>query len=179
MRLTLGFCVSLFVTIVIGSWINQVDAPLRKAGYDILAFELSWSPTRSGEILQKYRKTAGAIQALQASLFIDSVLFIPAYTISLYLGCWLAYRSPKSESDTRRTRVRRWMPIFSLVAGALDYVENLGLWRQSEVGGVFWWLATFVSSVTKWILIVVVCLYGLGALTSAIRAKIFVGAPRP
>jgi hypothetical protein len=174
MNQPIGFCLSLLVTVLSGYWLYRVDAPLRKAGFDIAAFELARSPAESRDILASYANTPGAPEALRSSLLYDSALFIPAYTLSLVLGCLLASRFLESKGYALGARVGLSMVACSLVAGILDYVENLGLYRQAETpGSLGWWRITFGSSSTKWALVAVVVLYGLGVLGFAAWSRIF------
>src|SRR4051794_7137565 len=86
----LAFAISFVVALAFGAMVQRADEPLRRAGYDVLALELACNPKQSETILEKYRAVPNGLSALRHGLWLDSVLFIPAYTVSLVLGCRLA-----------------------------------------------------------------------------------------
>jgi hypothetical protein len=160
---TVAFAISVAVALAFGEIVRRADAPLRRAGYDVVALELARSPEQSATILERYRAEPDGLSALRQGLWLDSVLFIPAYTVSLALGCRLAAGVFRSSSVG--ATVGEVLQFWAVFAAAFDYFENCGLYRQAASGAsLFWWRWTFASSLAKWLIIVAALVYGVVAL---------------
>ena len=102
---------------------------------------------------------------MRTGLLLDSVVLIPAYTVSLLLGCRLAAGVFRSHGLDLLAATGEVLQVWAVFAACLDYLENYGLFRQATSGvGVFWWRWTLGSSLAKWLIIGLALCYGLVAL---------------
>jgi hypothetical protein len=163
----LAFLLSLAVTVAVGAAVRRADAPLRRAGYGVVSFELARSPEQSAVILGRYRAEPDGLHVLRFGLLLDSVLFIPAYTVSLLLGCRLAAEVFRSNGLDLWATAGEALQVWAVFAACLDYLENYGLYRQAASGvSVFWWRWTLGSSLAKWLIVGLAWSYGLIALAA-------------
>jgi hypothetical protein len=163
----LAFLFSFAITLVIGGVLRRADTPLTQTGFGVASLEVARSPEQSALILGRYQAVPGGLQVLRHGLLLDSTLFIPAYTLSLVLGCRLAAAMFRSHGLDLCATAGEVFQFWAVLAGCLDYLENLGLYRQAASGAsVFWWRWTFATSLAKWLIIGLILLYGLAALAS-------------
>jgi hypothetical protein len=167
MNSLLAFLFSFVITVAIGGVLRWADAPLAQTGFGVASLEVAMSPEQSALILGRYEAVPGGLRALRFGLLLDSTLFIPAYTVSLLLGCRLAAGMFRSHGLDLCATAGEVLQVWAVFAACLDYLENFGLYRQAASGAsVFWWRWTFASSLAKWLIIGLILLYGLAVLAS-------------
>jgi hypothetical protein len=110
------------------------------------ALEWVYSGDEAARIVGEYG--AQRSQALRG-VVIDSIAFIPSYVLLIALGCFCLALHPPADQRTAWLIALGWCVVF---AGALDYVENAGIF--AALGGVTTGLAplTYVACQLKWLL---------------------------
>ncbi len=117
LRLWVGLAVALLLTAVVGQLFRHVPPP------GIVDFELAGGADKASAILADWRHTRSLADA-QANLWID-MAWIPGYVAALALGCLLVARLRPGGWATFGALVAAGQ----LLAGALDYAENVALLR--------------------------------------------------
>jgi hypothetical protein len=138
-----AFAIALVATIVSGVAISISD---RGLPHPSATLEWVYSGDEAARIVDEYG--AQRSQALRG-VVLDSVAFIPSYVLLIALGCFCLALHPPADARTAWLITLGWCVVF---AGALDYVENAGIF--AALGGVTTGLAplTYVACQLKWLL---------------------------
>jgi hypothetical protein len=138
------------------------------APYDIVAFELAWTPARAGQMMRAWAEAGNA--AARQSLWIDFA-FMPAYALSFAGLTLLAGRA----TSGRMQMVGLWLTLAPFAAWALDAVENLSLLNTldnaTNPSASVLTLAGAAATI-KFLLLLVCMLYWLSALVYRVRRRV-------
>ena len=139
--------VTLVVAGFLVSWVRFFPDLKAKSGHGIVAFELPKSTEGAQQILAAWQR-AGLLKAARRSITVDW-LFIALYVLALACLGVLAARAAATtdgfDADAAES-VALLLVLVSLVVGALDVLENLGMKRMLD-GQV----ARPVPEATTWI----------------------------
>lgn len=129
----------------------------------IVSLELARTPARATQIMVSWVRD-GAIDAAISNVKLD-YLFLLTYAPTIALACLLAMVS--LEGRPRLAAIGPLVGLGSLLAGALDALENVGLLQMLEHPGhaeESWAFLAFACAVPKFILVALGLLYaGSGA----------------
>ena len=147
----------LALTLVLVGVLRLLDAPLRTpaAPNGIVSFELAGTPEKAESILQSWDSRAQLFAAF--SLGID-YLFIFAYGLTISLGILMA----GTKHGGKFAQLGALLGWGILLAGFLDAIENLALWRILIGAGTDYCPSIAATSATiKFVLILLGLLFAL------------------
>jgi hypothetical protein len=148
--------------------IQAVDAELVKAKRPRSAM-LEWvyrSKTADG-IIDKYTKAPSMLERAVDGLRQDTVAFIPFYPVLLFALTLLAARAwPQSSTSYGWVVAVAWL---GLAAGALDLLENGGIWLELRRGLTALAPLTATAALLKWIAIALAFYSWIAAVVAVVR----------
>jgi hypothetical protein len=160
------FVIILVFTLSVMVCMQVLGAPLRTeaAPGGIISFEFSGDLETSGAILNSWGEQGKVYAGLQLGL---DYLFMPAYALSIALGCVLVSQNYQSLSSGL-SRLGKWLAWGQFLAAGLDALENYALIRLL-LGSVndLWPSTAYWSAALKFGLVGIGLLYvvvGAGAM---------------
>lgn len=121
------FIFVILVTLLVGGALQVLGSPLRTeaAPGGIISFEFASDLETSNQILASWGERGKVYAGLQLGL---DYLFMPAYALSIGLGCLLISQASVTLS-TGFARLGLWLSWAQILAAALDALENYALIR--------------------------------------------------
>lgn len=137
------FLAALTAAVISGIAIRRNDCALK---YSSTTLEWVYSSAEASKIVHDPEAN---LPAMRHGLLIDSAAFIPSYVLLIATLCfWVAQRQPQ-DHWTSWLVTAGWAGLF---AGALDYLENAGIY--AALGGITTRLAplTYAACQLKWLI---------------------------
>jgi hypothetical protein len=139
-----AFVIVLAATLLSGAAIKWSDRDLPPKQPSSATLEWVYSPKTASEIVSDYGTQRS--QALRGVL-IDSIAFIPSYVLLIAILSFLTARGWSSNPWAAWTVAAGWSVAF---AGALDYLENAGIY--AALGGITRFAPlTYAACQLKWV----------------------------
>ena len=176
MKKYLAFAALLVVCFAIWKWMAYLQHKMPATCTTPAQIALATTPAidDARQIVADWRSHPPALRYAKENVLVD-FLFVPAYVaLFVFLAFWCGTLLP----NELWPRVARSMAVLAIIAGACDWVENVGL-LMTMAGDDFRGVAmmTTIVSTTKWLLLFVVTFFIVQTIALAILQRGSSAAP--
>jgi len=156
-------------TLLVMGWLKRVDgefpSTVRAEWRHAAILEWQMRPSDAAAIVAEWKAKTKAMDVAAKGLAIDTFVFIPIYSTFLaLLGFWAARASAPASGVREAMLALAWC---GWVAGALDLIENAGIFVEERCGWFFAAPPTATMALMKWGLALIVFWAAVGRLLVA------------